>query len=110
MMERASYLESGRSGKTGAKMAEVTVRFQPTPNPNAGKFTVNRTVVEGSTSRSFYNPEDAADDTLGAALFELDGVTSVFMVDDFVTVTKSPTAIWDKLVPEVQAVIERVAG
>jgi hypothetical protein len=88
-------------------MAETTVRFQPTPNPNAGKFTVNRKVVEGSASKSFYNADDAADHALASALFELEGVVSVFMVDDFVTVTKTPDASWELLVPSVQAAIER---
>ena len=87
---------------------ETTVRFSPTPNPNAGKFTLNRKVVEGNASKSFYNAEDAADHPLGAALFELEGVTALFMVDDFVTVTKAADASWEKLVPEVQAVMERV--
>ena len=91
-------------------MALTQVRFQPTPNPNAGKFTLNRKVVEGSSSKSFYNPEDAADHAMASALFELEGVASVFMVDDFVTVTKTADASWDKLVPEVQAVLERVFG
>jgi hypothetical protein len=89
------------------KMSETTVRYSPTPNPNAGKFTVSRKVVEGSASRSFYTPEDAADHPLATALFELEGVLSVFMVDDFVTITKAADAGWDRLVPEVQAVIER---
>jgi scaffold Nfu/NifU family protein len=91
-------------------MSATTVRFQPTPNPNAGKFILNRKAVEGSASISFYNPEDAADHVLGAALFELEGVVNLFMVDDFVTVTKSGDSSWEKLVPEVQAVIERVLG
>ena len=54
--------------------------------------------------------QHAADHPLGAALFEIEGVASLFMVDDFVTVMKAPDASWDKLVPEVQAVIERVLG
>jgi hypothetical protein len=91
-------------------MSQTTVRFQPTPNPNAGKFTLNRTVVDGTSSKSYYNPEDAAGDALGAALFELEGVISLFMVDDFITVTKAADASWEKLVPEVQVVIERVLG
>jgi hypothetical protein len=89
-------------------MPETTVRFQPTPNPNAGKFTLNRKTVEGTSSKSFYNAEDAADHPLGSALFEIEGVMSLFMVDDFVTVTKTPDATWETLVPQVQAVIERV--
>lgn len=91
-------------------MAETTVRFSPTPNPNAGKFTLNRPVVEGNASKSFYNAEDAADHVLASALFDLEGVASLFMVADFVTVTKSADADWGKLVPEVTAAIERVIG
>ncbi|MGQ0562545.1 MAG: NifU N-terminal domain-containing protein [Gemmatimonadota bacterium] len=91
-------------------MPETTVRYQPTPNPNAGKFTLNRKVVEDTASKSFYNAEDAADHALGSALFELEGVASLFMVADFVTVTKSADASWDKLVPEIESVIERVLG
>jgi hypothetical protein len=90
------------------KMSETTVRYSPTPNPNAGKFTVSRPVVADPASRSFYNAEDAADHPLAAALFELEGVNSVFMVADFVTVTKAADAGWDRLVPEVQSVIERI--
>jgi hypothetical protein len=88
-------------------MPETTVRFQPTPNPNAGKFTVNRKIVEGTSSKSFYNADDAAGHPLAAALFELEGVVSLFMVDDFVTVTKAADADWNTLVPAVQNVIEQ---
>jgi hypothetical protein len=86
----------------------TTVRFQPTPNPNAGKFTVDRKIVEGTSSKSFYNAEDAADNVLAAALFEVEGVASLFMVDDFVTVMKTADASWEQLTPQVQSVIERV--
>lgn len=86
----------------------TSVRYSATPNPNAGKFTLDRKVVEGTSSKSFYNADDAAGHALASALFELEGVASIFMVDDFVTVTKSPDASWDKLMPEVQTVIERV--
>ena len=89
-------------------MAQTNVRFQPTPNPNAGKFTVDRKIVEGTSSKSFYNAEDAADNVLAAALFEVEGVASLFMVDDFVTVMKTPEASWQQLTPQVQSVIERV--
>jgi hypothetical protein len=86
----------------------MEVRFQPTPNPNAGKFTVGRTVVEGKASRSFYNAGQAAADPVAAALFALDGVASIFMVDDFITVTKQPSADWSELIPEVTQTLERV--
>jgi len=89
-------------------MTDLTVRFQATPNPNAGKFTLNCTVVEGKSSRSFYTAEQAAAHPAAAALFALDGVASVFMVEDFVTVTKDPGAQWDDLIPRVTETLERV--
>jgi hypothetical protein len=91
-------------------MSEPAVRFQPTPNPNAGKFTLDRRVVEGKSSRSYYNAGQAAADPMGAALFELDGVASIFMVDDFVTVTKTPAVEWDALTPRVIETIQRTCG
>lgn len=86
----------------------MSVRFQPTPNPNAGKFVVGRTVVEGKSSRSFYTAEQAAADPVATALFELDGVASIFMVEDFVTVTKQAAAEWSDLIPRVTSTLERV--
>ena len=88
-------------------MAQTTVRFQPTPNPNAGKFTLNRKVIEGTGSKSFYNADDAVGHPVASALFELEGVASLFMVDDFITVTKTADSAWETLIPKVQATIEQ---
>jgi hypothetical protein len=88
-------------------MSEYRVTFQPTPNPNAGKFVIGRATVPGGGSRSLYSREQASGDPLAEPLFEIAGVASVFMVADFVTVTKSPDADWATLVPEVCAALER---
>ena len=85
----------------------VTIRFQPTPNPNAGKFIVDREIVSGDRPRSYSTREEAAGDPLALALLELEGVASVFMVEDFVTVTKDPTADWGDLIPRVEDAIRR---
>lgn len=84
------------------------IRYQPTPNPNAGKFTVGRKLTEGRASRSYFTREQAAADPLATALFALTGVASVFIVDDFVTVTKDAAADWSELVPRVTDALERV--
>ncbi len=86
-------------------MPDVTVRFQPTPNPNAGKFIADREIVSGDRPRSFSSPEQAAGDTLAEALIALEGVASVFMVEDFVTITKDPDADWGALIPRVEQAI-----
>jgi hypothetical protein len=88
-------------------MAETQIRFQPTPNPNAGKFAIGRPTVPGGGSRSYFSREQAAGDPLAEPLFEIDGVASVFMVADFVTVTKTEHADWGELNPEIVAALER---
>jgi hypothetical protein len=85
----------------------VTITFQSTPNPNAGKFSADRRIVEGKASKSYYGPAQAADDPVARALFALDGVASVFMVDDFVTVTRQPGMPWEALIPRVIEALER---
>ena len=88
-------------------MAKVRlkVKFENTPNPHAGKFTVGRTLVEGRRGRTYDSAESAAGDPLAAALMALEGVRGVFMVADFVTVTKAPEASWGELAPRVQEAI-----
>lgn len=91
-------------------MTNPIVRFQATPNPNAGKFVVSRPVVEGKASKSFYSAAQAASEPVAAALFGLDGVQSLFMVDDFITVTKAPEVDWELLAPQVSDTIEKSMG
>jgi NFU1 iron-sulfur cluster scaffold homolog, mitochondrial len=86
-------------------MAKPKVDFQQTPNPNAGKFVVSQQVAPVGTSRSYYEADEAREDPVARALMRLTGIRSVFMVDDFITVTKTPAASWDDLVPQVQEAI-----
>ena len=89
-------------------MAKPRVKFQETPNPHAGKFTVGRTLVEGRRGLTFDTPEAAAGHPAAERLFREAGVRSVFIVADFVTVTKDPGATWDELAPRVQAALREV--
>ncbi len=87
-------------------MVDPQIKVQGTPNPNAAKFTVDRRLVEGGSSVSYFDPETARDDPLASKLFALDGVESLLIADDFVTVTKATTASWDDLVPRIEDVIK----
>ena len=85
-------------------MSRPRVTVQGTPNPNAAKFMLDRTVVaEGS--RSYFDRESAREDPIASRLFEIEGVRAVFMVEDFITVTKADEAEWDDLVGSVEEAI-----
>ncbi len=82
----------------------VDVQYQPTPNPNSMKFVVNQTVVE-SGSESYMDAESAKNSPLASALFGLEGVASVFMLGNFITVNKTPEAAWEDLAPAISEII-----
>lgn len=86
-------------------MAKAKVKFHETPNPNAAKFTVGRTLVEGRSGLTFDSAGDAQGDPVAERLMAEPGVRSVFMVADFVTVTKDDDATWADLAPRVQTVL-----
>jgi hypothetical protein len=81
------------------------VEFHETPNPNAGKFTVGRTLIEGRSGRTFESAADAAGVPVAERLLAEAGVDSVFIVADFVTVTKAGGASWAELAPRVSTIL-----
>ena len=82
------------------------LNIQPTPNPNSLKFTVkNRTFLDGGMA-SFNGPVEALGHPLGEALFALPGIANVFILPQFLTVTKKPEADWDALLPALERAIE----
>lgn len=70
----------------------------PTPNPDAMKFVLDITLSE----RILANRGDEIEDEFTRALLAIDGVASVFGVNDFVTVTRTPAADWDPIVCAVE--------
>ena len=79
----------------------MPIQVQPTPNPNALKFVLGRSMFVRPLS--FPSAQAAAGHTPAEEIFALEGVYNVFMVQDFVTVNKLPDVPWESLVPAVQA-------
>lgn len=87
----------------------VEVNPQPTPNPNALKFALDRHATD-RRSETFRDGSDPADSPLGASIFALGGITNVFLTADFVSVTKDDGVSWETLMPQVIAAIEEHYG
>ncbi len=78
----------------------ATATPAPTPNPNALKFDLDVTLTEPFNITS---AEAAAGHPFARAVFEVDGVVSVFGTNGFVTVNRREGVEWDDIVPAVQA-------
>lgn len=75
----------------GADIMSIIV--DPTPNPNALKFTVGVPVGGPQT----FTPANAADSPVATEALAIPGVISMFMTADFVTLTKSAETSWDQI-------------
>ncbi|MEC0373612.1 NifU N-terminal domain-containing protein [Paenibacillus chibensis] len=87
----------------------MTVEFQvqATPNPNSIKINTNTTLFEGPKSTSLKSGE-ATDHPLASALIRIEGVDNIFGIRDFVTISKTPDADWDDILPQVEAAFNSV--
>jgi len=81
------------------------VRVQPTPNPDAFQFILNGKVI-GDGTKTFDSPEDSVNDILAKALFGIFGIQSIYLKENFVTITKSNTVGWHTLMEKTGHTLE----
>src|SRR5438105_4191502 len=81
-------------------MAFEVQEVQSTPNPNAIKFVLDRPIAPERLS--FLDRTQADDHPLAARLFAINGVNSVMLLGDFVTVVKSPAIKWSSITGKVK--------
>ena len=80
------------------------IQTEQTPNPATLKFLPGREVMASGTA-NFPSPETASRSPLAERLFQIDGVTGVFLGADFVTVAKADECEWQLLKPAILGVI-----
>ena len=86
-------------------MAEpLDILVQGTPNPNAAKFTLNRTVAAHGTT---YRDAAAAPVAWAQQILSVPGVTQVFALNNFISVTKSPETDWNALRPKIEQILKQ---
>ena len=85
----------------------MSVQITPstTPNENAMKYTLSCPAID-TGYKTFANAEAAEESPVAKALFAIDGVAQVFLMADFVTITKKVEANWSDMESSVLAAIQ----
>lgn len=78
------------------------IQTQETPNPQTLKFIPGVQVLKEGTL-TYHLGEDCSTSPLAAALLEVEGVKGIFLTENFISVTKDPSAEWSILKPIVLA-------
>ena len=76
------------------------IQTEDTPNPDTLKFIPGTAVLDKGTS-DFPNSESANTSPLASRLFEIEGVSRVFLATDFISVTKQTELDWNNLKPSI---------
>jgi len=83
--------------------AGMFIQTEATPNPATLKFIPGKTVL-GDGTAEYRSSSEAALSPLAQRLFEVDGVTAVFLGADFISVTKGDGE-WQHLKPAILGAI-----
>ncbi|MBP7190047.1 MAG: NifU family protein [Rickettsiaceae bacterium] len=78
------------------------IEIENTPNPNALKFLVGKSV---SSSPIYITSAKSIKSPLAIKLFDVSFVEAVFLGSDFLTITKHGDADWEVIRPQVVAII-----
>jgi Fe-S cluster biogenesis protein NfuA len=89
----------------GAENKFEVVDTEMTPNPNAFKYILNAPVMD-SGAKSFTSEEDAKGDHFVRSVFALGNVQSIYLSENFVTVSFMAANNLELLVDAVEDIIE----
>lgn len=102
----AAYLNSGANvvNEEDSKKVPVTVYAESTPNPAVLKFVSNKKLV--TSLFEFTSIDEAKISPLATELFHFPFVKSVFIDENYVSVTKYEVAEWNDITMEVREFIK----
>ena len=100
------YINSGKNifiEKALKKKTPVTVYAESTPNPSVMKFVANKKLV--NFSHEFKSIDDTKNAPLAEALFHFPFTKSIFLDENFVSITKYDVADWNEITMELREFI-----
>jgi Fe-S cluster biogenesis protein NfuA len=104
----AKYINDGKNVVTetsSTTKTPTTVYAESTPNPSVLKFLVNKKIV--ARTFEFVSIDDAKYSPLAKELFHLPFVKSVFLDDNFISITKNDAADWSMITAELREFIRQ---
>ena len=101
-----TYLNSGAlivNSSVEKKKTPVTIYAESTPNPSVLKFVANKKLT--TTSHEFTSIDEAKFAPMAKELFHFPFVKSVFIDENFVSITKFDVAEWNEITMELREFI-----
>lgn len=84
----------------------VMIYTEATPNPNTLKFVTNKALLLNDAIE-FQTIEDTTEAPLAKALFEMEGVSNVFVSNNFVSISKTDDFLWAEIMIPIKEFLKK---
>ncbi|MFL3000566.1 MAG: NifU family protein [Cytophagales bacterium] len=88
-------------------MNNVNIYLEANPNPNSLKFVTDRMLVDEGVVKDYPDAESTKDSPIAKKLFSFDYVDRVFIMSNFITITKNNQVHWDNIKLELRNFIKK---
>ncbi len=88
-------------------MNKVNIYLEANPNPNSLKFVTDRMLVDEGIVKDYPDIESTKDSLIAKKLFSFDYVDRVFIMSNFITITKNNQVHWDNIKLELRNFIKK---
>ncbi len=83
----------------------MSVPFQIGTTPNPNSIRVGLAEAKFTKPTTYRSAQDASAEPLVAALFGIPGVTQIFTMNNFITISKEPSVQWASIEPKVAEIL-----
>ena len=89
-------------------MNSINIYLEANPNPNSLKFVADRMLLDDKIIKDYPDAESATDSEIAKKLFDFDYVERVFIMSNFITITKNNQVHWDAIKLELRNFIKNI--
>jgi hypothetical protein len=87
------------------ELPPMSVPFQIGTTPNPNSIRVGLAESKFAKPTTYRTAQDAAAEPIVAALFGIKGVTQIFTMNNFITISKDPSVQWATIEPKVAEIL-----
>ncbi len=88
-------------------MNNLNIYIESNPNPNSLKFVTNIMLVDEGVVKDYPDIQSAEDSPLAKKLFDFEYVKRVFIMSNFITITKSEKFSWEEIKLDLRDFIKK---
>ena len=85
----------------------INIYLEANPNPNSLKFVTDKMLIDDGIVKDYPDIKSASESPIAQALFNFSFIKRVFIMSNFITLTKDENTTWDDIKMELRDFIKK---